>query len=247
MKTTIKLAVFLLAGRGSRINRYTENIPKCLIEIGGKPVLHTMLDKLERRGVKKTILVIGYLGNNIIESIGSSWGAMEIVYVENKIWETTNNIYSLFLASNMIKDNFYLIEGDIIISDDAFDMLKGEPNFMAVSKWEKHLDGTMVDLNDNIVKSFFLKKDLAEVPDITRLHKTVNIYGLRLDDYKTLIQPEMDRIIGSGETGIYYEKAFANLVNSGKIEFRAIDFSLSKWAEVDNEDDLEYARNLFNY
>ena len=66
---------------------------------------------------------------------------------------------------------------------------------MAVSKWEAHLDGTMVDLNNKMVKKFFLKKDLNQARDITRLFKTVNIYGLRLDDYKTLVQPEMERII----------------------------------------------------
>ena len=119
----MKLALFLLAGRGSRIRTYSDQIPKCLIEVSGRPILHTMLDKLESRGVKKTILVIGYLGNKIIESVGSCWGDMEIVYVENKIWETTNNIYSLFLANELIKENFYLFEGDIIISDDAFNLL----------------------------------------------------------------------------------------------------------------------------
>lgn len=243
----MKLALFLLAGRGSRIRTYSDEMPKCLIEISGRPILHTMLDKLESRGVKKTILVIGYLGNKIIDSVGSGWGGMEIVYVENEIWETTNNIYSLFLANELINEDFYLFEGDIIISDNAFNLLVGDPNFMAVSKWERHLDGTMVDMVDKQVKKFFLKKDLGKAQDITRLFKTVNIYGLSLDDYKALVQPEMERIIGSGETGLYYEKAFANLVNTGKIKFRAVDFSLHKWAEVDNESDLEYARKIFDY
>ncbi len=242
----MKLALFLLAGRGSRIRTYSDDMPKCLIDIGGKPILHSMLDKLEKSGVKKSILVIGYLGNKIIKSVGYSWGAMEIVYVENKIWETTNNIYSLFLANSLIDENFYLLEGDIIISDEAFNMLKAEPDFMAVSKWQKHLDGTMVGLKAGMVEKFFLKKDLEPDINIRKLFKTVNIYGLNIDNYKTLIQPEMERIIGSGETGLYYEKAFANLANSGKLKFRAIDFSLYKWAEVDNENDLEYARNLFN-
>lgn len=241
----MKLALFLLAGRGSRIRTYSDDMPKCLIDIGGRPILHIMLDKLEKSGVKKTILVIGYLGDKIIESVGHSRGAMEIVYVENEIWETTNNIYSLFLANSLIDENFYLLEGDIIISDEAFNMLKGEPDFMAVSKWQEHLDGTMVDMKAGMVEKFFLKKDLESDSNIQRLFKTVNIYGLSVDNYKTFIQPEMERIIASGETGLYYEKAFANLANSGKLKFRAIDFSLCKWAEVDNENDLEYARKLF--
>ena len=208
--------------------------------------MHSMLDKLERSGVKKTILVIGYLGDKISKSTGQSWGSMEIIYVENKIWETTNNIYSLFLANKLIDQDFYLLEGDIIISDKAFSLLNGRPDFMAVSKWEERLDGTMVELEAAMVEKFFLKKDLDKTLNIKSLFKTVNIYGLSVDNYKALIQPEMERLINSGETGLYYEKAFANLANSGKLKFRAVDFSFCKWAEVDNETDLEYARNLFN-
>ncbi len=239
------LAVFLLAGRGSRINKYTENIPKCLIEVNGKALLHDMLDKLASRGTKKSILVIGYLGSQIRDSVGTRWKGMEIDYVENIVWETTNNIYSLFLANKTIDRDFYLIEGDIIISDDAFALLEGKRNFLAVSRWSENLDGTMVSLEGDQLDNFYLKKDIPSDYDISTLFKTVNIYGLDISDYKTLVCPEMEHIINSGETGNYYEKAFANLSNSGKLVFRAIDFSEKKWAEIDNEEDYRYAISLF--
>ena len=241
----MNMALFLLAGRGSRIRPYSDQIPKCLIEIEGKPILHGMLDKLSERGVGKTILVTGYLGNKILASVGTRWNGMEIEYVENEIWETTNNIYSLFLANEKLNEDFYLFEGDIHISDKAFALLRGTPNFMAVSRWEEHLDGTMVATEGDNISRFYLKPDLATYKDISTLYKTVNIYGLSIDEYQSLIYPEMKRIIGSGETGIYYEKAFANLVNKDEMKFRAIDFSGEKWAEVDTEDDLAYARKLF--
>ncbi len=245
MDTKIELAVFLLAGRGSRINKYTENIPKCLIEVNGKALLHDMLDKLAGCGTKKSIMVIGYLGSQIRDSVGLRWKGMEIEYVENIAWETTNNIYSLFLANNVIDRDFYLIEGDIIISDDSFALLEGKRNFLAVSRWSENLDGTMVSLTGNQLDKFYLKKDIPSGYDISTLFKTVNIYGLDISDYKTLVCPEMEHIINSGETGTYYEKAFANLSNSGKLVFRAIDFSENKWAEIDNEEDYRYAIRLF--
>lgn len=239
------LAVFLLAGRGSRINKYTADTPKCLISVNGYPILHSMLDKLAIKGVKKTILVIGYLGDKIAESIGTTWKKMQIEYVNNDIWESTNNIYSLFLANSSIKSDFYLFEGDIIISDRAFKLLEGPGNYMAVSRWAEHLDGSMVSLSGNEVKHFYLKQDLPDSIDIKDLYKTVNIYGLSIDDYQSKIIPEMEKIIAGGETGMYYEKAFANLVNKNEIKFRSVDFSDSSWAEVDNETDLEYANRLF--
>jgi len=245
MDNRIDLAVFLLAGRGSRINKYTENLPKCLIEVKGKALLHNMLDKLARRGTKKSILVIGYLGSQIRDSVGNTWKGMEIEYIENNLWETTNNIYSLFLANNIIDRDFFLIEGDIIISDTAFSLLEAKGNFLAVSKWSENLDGTMVSLRGEMLYKFYLKKDIPSDYDIRTLFKTVNIYGLDISDYKALICPEMERIINSGETGIYYEKAFANLANTGKLSFKAIDFSETPWAEIDNEEDYRYAIKLF--
>jgi len=241
----MNLALFLLAGRGSRIKAFSDKIPKCLIEINGRPILHTMLDKLEARGVARTILVTGYLGDIIFESVGPSWKNMAIEYLENKAWESTNNIVSLFLANNKLSEDFYLFEGDILISDRAFDLLKGKPNIMAVSRWEEHLDGTMVELDGDNVEKFWLKKDLSDKQDITGMYKTVNIYGINNNEYQALVYPEMKRIIKSGETGIYYEKAFANLVNAGKLSFKAVDFSSEKWAEVDTESDLAYARQVF--
>jgi choline kinase len=137
-------AVFLLAGRGSRLNRYTEIIPKCLVEVSGRPILERMLDILLKIGVRKVILVVGYRYEDIYRFVGNNWKGIDIEYVNNENWEKTNNIVSFYMAKDLITDNFLLIEGDILIDDHALDQFIDGKNQMAVSAYKPFMDGTVV-------------------------------------------------------------------------------------------------------
>lgn len=240
-------AVFLLAGRGSRLNRYTEIIPKCLVEVCGVPILHRMLDKLVSLGIKKTIFVVGYKWDYIEKSIGNSWKGIEIEYVNNTDWDKTNNIVSFYMAKDLIKDDFLLLEGDIIIEDNALDYFIAGKNQMAVSQFKPFMDGTVVTVdNNNIIDQIYLKKDISKSLNLSNTYKTVNIYSINKNDFHNYIVPELEKIIKHGEVNSYYEQAFAFLVNNKIIEFESVNYSDIKWYEVDNEKDLEIAESLFS-
>ena len=82
-------AIILVAGMGTRLKPLTNEIPKCLTEVNGKPILINMIENLEKRGIEETILLIGYLGEKIKEKIDNIFGNMKITYVENKIYDKT--------------------------------------------------------------------------------------------------------------------------------------------------------------
>ena len=240
-------ALFLLAGRGSRLNRYTEIIPKCLVEVTGKPILHRMLDKLVKTGVKKVIFVVGYRWEDIKNSIGDSWEGMEIQYINNTDWDKTNNIVSFYMAKDVIDDDFLLLEGDIVVDENALDSFVAGKNQMAVSAYKSFMDGTVVTVGENnAIENVYLKSDIDDSLDIFSTYKTVNIYSINKNDFHNYIVPEFEKIIDSGKVNSYYEQAFALLVNNGQIKFDAIDYSNLKWYEVDNEKDLEEAEKLFS-
>lgn len=241
----MKLAVFLLAGRGSRLGDHCAEIPKCLIEVNGKPILHQMLDNLHEKQVEKAVLVVGYLWGEIEKSVGHKWKGMNIEYVINEDWESTNNIVSLYRAKDYIDEGFYLIEGDIIIENGALNLFSGNKNQMAVSRFQTFMDGTVITQENSIVKRIYLKSVPDRPNDLDILFKTVNIYTLSYSDFQMSILDELERIIESGATNVYYEQAFANLVNTGVIQFGVVDFSEIKWAEVDNIEDLRMAEELF--
>lgn len=244
----MKTAVFLLAGRGSRLNRYTEIIPKCLVEVSGKPILHRMLEILLEKGIKKVILVVGYRWEEIFKSIGDNWCGMDIKYINNIDWEKTNNIVSFYMTKDVIDEDFLLLEGDIVIASNALDQFCIGRNQMAVSAFKPFMDGTVItfDKSNKLVNRIYLKTDYSQIKSMDETYKTVNIYSIKHSDFKNLILPELKKIIDSGKVNSYYEQAFAYLVNNGTMQFDAIDYSNLKWFEIDNEEDLEMAENMFS-
>jgi choline kinase len=204
-----------------------------------------MLDMLNDNQVEKAVLVVGYLWQEIEKSVGARWKGVEIQYVINEDWESTNNIVSLYRAKEKIDRGFFLIEGDIIIENKTLDLFGSSGNQMAISRYHSFMDGTVVTQAEGYIKRIFLKSATDRPDDEKSLFKTVNIYTIEYSDFKRSILGELERIINSGDTNVYYEQAFANLVNQEVIQFKAIDFSELKWAEVDNVEDLRMAEDLF--
>lgn len=242
---SIHTAVILAAGRGTRLEEMTEFLPKCLIEVHGKSLLERMLDQLNENGFKKVIIVVGYKSEKIVERIGFCYKNIHLTYVENKYWETTNNVLSLYLAENSIKEDFILLESDLILADQAFMKLK-QTNLMAVETYQSFMDGTVVDLDENNkVKAMYLKSSPNRPLQLDKLFKTVNIYSFKVEEFQFVIVPILKEILDEGKTNVYYELAFERAIAKGLINFEAINFGIFKWAEIDNQEDWRRASALF--
>lgn len=246
MKNEIKTAVLLLAGRGSRLEELTDNKPKCLIEVNEKPILHRILDELAHLEIEKCVLVVGYLYQQIIDYVGEFWQNMQIEYVINDDWNNSNNVVSLYMALDKIEHNFLLLEGDIVVSEKALKHFS-ELNMLALDRYRDYMDGTVVDLDEKQeVKKFYLKSTPGRPENLSGFFKTVNIYGFSKKDFFTFIKPRLKQIIDSKQLDAYYELAFAQAVNFGDITLKAVDFHHLKWAEIDDQKDLQYAEKLFD-
>lgn len=237
-------ALFLLAGRGRRLGEMGDDLPKCLVSVGGMPMLQRMLLQLKARGCRRAIMVTGYLGDAIRSFCGTSWNGISIDYIENKEWETTNNIVSLFRASGSVSSDILLIEGDIVLTDGLLGQIGNSGNWMALSPFREHMDGTVVTIQGTEVDRILLKGD-SERNNAEELYKSVNIYRLTHETMNGMIFPELERVIETGRSGVYYEQAFANLVNRGEFRFEAVIFPADRWAEVDDENDLILANSVF--
>ena len=78
---SIKEAIVLAGGFGTRLKSVVKDLPKPLAEVSGKPFLHYVLDNLRDGGVEKTLLSVGYMHNRVIDAIGTEFRGMEIDYV----------------------------------------------------------------------------------------------------------------------------------------------------------------------
>jgi len=239
----IKTAIILAAGRGSRLEKLTDHIPKCLLVIAGRSILSRMMDELKTLGVEEVIIVVGYKKDMIIEEIGMDWRGMKVTFVENIAWESTNNIYSLYLVVPFIKSHFILLESDILLDVNG---LRGMEmiNTAAVDHCHEGMNGTTVlTSNSGIITSMEvgrIKRDTDKQP-----YKTVNIYSFGEFEFMSMVYPYLERRVNSGELQIFYEWSISDAIHNAGYTLRIVDFSDRKWAEIDNADDLYIAKVLF--
>lgn len=106
-------AIILAAGMGKRLGDLIRNNTKCMIKVNNVTLIDRLLTQLSKLDIKRAVIVIGYEGQKLKEYIGSSYKSLPIEYVENPIYDKTNNIYSLSLAKEQLQqDDTLLIESD---------------------------------------------------------------------------------------------------------------------------------------
>ncbi len=85
-------AVILAAGQGIRLRPLTDHCPKCLVEVGGRPILRYQLEALADAGVRECVIVVGHRAAQVRDLFGTRFRDVSITYVENEIFDRTNNI-----------------------------------------------------------------------------------------------------------------------------------------------------------
>lgn len=242
-------AIILAAGMGRRLGSYTKENTKCMVPVNGVRLIDRVLTQLSALHLKRVLMVVGYKGKELIHHIGERYAdALKIEYVENPIYDRTNNIYSLSLVKEqMQEDDTLLIESDLIFSDRLFSMILADerPNIALVAKYETWMDGTMVriDGDGNIVN--FVPKKAFNYQEVDSYYKTVNIYKFSKTFSQTQYVPFLDaycKALGNNE---YYEQVLRVITLLDKTNLKALDIGNEKWYEIDDVQDLDIAETIF--
>ena len=237
----VTTALLLAAGSGSRLRPLTLHAPKCLTLVGGKPILERLVDSLRAQGIDRLIVVIGYQGDRIREFLHQHASDMRIDYVTNVDYASTNNIYSLWLAREQIRESFLLVESDLVFETSMLDDML-QPDKIAISTMLPWMNGTTVVLDSaQRVTAFYLNS----VKGDERQYKTVNLYSLSLPTWKKL-EAKLGSYISAQQLGAYYETALADMVAEGALSFEAIFFDADRWYEIDTLADLREADKLYD-
>ena len=236
----ITTALLLAAGTGSRLRPLTLNAPKCLTEVSGEPILGRLVDNLRIQGIERLVVVTGYMGNCIREFLEENAPDLQVNYVFNPVYKTTNNIYSLWLAQKEIEESFVLIESDLVFEASLLRSMM-VPDRIAVSNILPWMNGTVVELDAHkAVKSFHVDHDVND----QHRFKTVNICSLSAQSWQRVIA-RLDCYVEAGRVGEYYETVFAEMVADASLEFSAVLFDENKWYEIDAVKDLHQAELMF--
>ena len=162
-------AIILAAGMGKRLGEYTHNNTKCMLEVNGVRLIDRALECLYSVNVSRIILVVGYKGQNVKNYVGNYFKGIPIVYVDNPIYDKTNNIYSLFLAKDfMAEEDTILLESDLIYDSKVVKRLIDEdfPNIALVDKYESWMDGTVVTIDEENRITRFIDKNHFKFEEI---------------------------------------------------------------------------------
>lgn len=241
-------AIILAAGMGKRLGEYTQNNTKCMVEVNGVALIDRLLSQLQNINLKRIVIVIGYKGAELKKYIGNRYANLNIEYVENPVYDKTNNIYSLALAKQQLQeDDTLLIESDLILEDKIFNLLIDNtyPNLAIVAKYETWMDGTMVriDADNNIVN--FITKDAFDYKDVASYYKTANIYKFSKNFSTNKYVPFLEAYIKSVGNNEYYENVLRIISFLNSHELKALPLNGEKWYEIDDKQDLDIAEAIF--
>lgn len=228
-------AVILAAGLGKRIQPITNSIPKCLIEVNGKRIIHHQLDILNRLGIQDVIVVVGYLQEKIRTIVGS-----RVVYIENPIYSITNSSYSLWLAREFLSGDFIYLNGDLLFHEYILRRLLDDPseNVMAT-------DHSRIGQEDDTFKALI---GAGQIIELTKQMDQNRVSAVAPGPVKfskrgrNILFNVLDKIIHHGDKSQWCYSIFGQI--AGDIQLRSVDISGLPWIEIDTLEDLEQARKM---
>lgn len=241
-------AIILAAGMGKRLKELTQDRTKCMVQVNGVALIDRMLHQIESRHLSRIVIVVGYEGEKLMNYIDTLGIRTPIVYVQNPIYDKTNNIYSLALAKDYLcQDDTLLFESDLIFEDAVIDQLLDDPRetLALVDKYESWMDGTCVKLGpDDSIASFVPSKNFR-FEEAHEYYKTVNIYKFGRHFSRTHYVPFLEaysKALGNNE---YYEQVLRVIAMLDDPEIRAKRLNGQLWYEIDDIQDLDIASSMF--
>lgn len=241
-------AVILAAGMGKRLKELTKNNTKCMVEVNGIPLIDRVLSQLSRLAISRIILVVGYCAENLVHHVKELKSPIPVVFVNNDVYDRTNNIYSLWLASKyLVEDDTLLLESDLIFEDEVLQLLVEDrrPNLALVDKYESWMDGTCIKTNRKGDILDFVSGKSFSFSETAELYKTVNIYKFSKEFSSQQYVPFLDAYCTALGNNEYYEQVLKVISMLDRSKIQAKKLSGQKWYEIDDIQDLDIACSLF--
>lgn len=234
---------------GRRLGELTSENTKCMVPVNGKPIIDRMLTQLSALNLDRVVIVIGYEGKKLQEYIGSRYNdCLNIVYVENPIYDKTNNIYSLALAADYLQqDDTILLESDLVFEDRMLKLIvdNSYSTLALVAKYQSWMDGTMVKIDDQCNILNFVPKKAFDYSEVDQYYKTVNIYKFSKDFSQQKFVPFINAYCKALGPNEYYEQVLQVITSIDNSNIKALPISDEKWYEIDDIQDLDIAEAIF--
>lgn len=233
---------------GRRLGKLTADDTKCMVRLGGVPIIDRMISQIISNGINKITLVVGYKADHLIEHLSGRFPDAEIGFIQNTIYDKTNNIYSLSLAKDLLmEDDTILLESDLVFEDGILKKILDNdyPDLALVDKYESWMDGTMVKLGEDNTIVNFISKKAFDFGEADKYYKTVNIYKFSKSFSRGKYVPFLEAYCKSLGNNEYYEQVLKVIALLDNPQLKALMLDGEKWYEIDDIQDLDIAEALF--
>lgn len=242
-------AIILAAGMGKRLKELTEHNTKCMVRVNGETLIERMLRQLDGLSLERIVIVVGYKQEVLKDYIRKLSVKTPIIFVENAIYDRTNNIYSLYLAKDyLLEKDTLLLESDLIFEDAILEeLINDERDTLAlVDKYESWMSGTCVKLGaDDSIEAFVPGKSFR-FEEIKDYYKTVNVYKFSRRFSETHYVPFLEAYSHALGNNEYYEQVLRVITMLDEPGIAAKRLHGQKWYEIDDIQDLDIAETIFH-
>jgi choline kinase len=241
--------VVLAAGMGTRLRPHTEKVPKCLVPLGGRPLLEQALSSLHAAGVERAVVVCGYRAETLVQAVDkltAPIAGFTAECAENADFASTGTAASLLVGLQALRSadwtgEVVVAEGDIWFGPDLVALLadQGAADVVAVDRRGVGGEGSLLRLNpDATVRSWHFLSD-GGVPPEGELHRLGNVYRFSAATWRERLVPALEEAVA--QTARLPLEVFLQAAGNAGLRLRAVPVSACRWWEVDTEADLAAA------
>lgn len=230
----------MAAGMAKRLRPLTDTMPKCLLKVGGRTLLERTVEAMRQAGISEFVVVTGYRGDMIRDFLSAYDESLSFTFLHNADYKHNNNIYSLWMAGEVVRGkDFLLMDSDIFCDPAAVVRIAQEPeSALAVNRHECGEEEMKVVVDADMRITEISKTCRPE----DAMGESVGIEKITAD-YSEALYKELDQMILQEKLiDIFYERAFERLIPQGHT-FRVVDTSSYYSYEIDTPEDYEHVKN----
>lgn len=221
-------AILLAAGKGERLMPLTETCPKAMVEVGGVPLAVRALKELRAAGTGRVVAIGGHGAERLAEL-----GAEVRI---NPRYETTDNIYSLYLARDVVAQGCFIVNSDVLFETEIARRLVAQPGTALLCD-DSHPPG--LEAMKIAVEGGTLSALSKELPTQAAIGEYIGL--ARIDPaHGPELHATLERFVVSDRVHVYYEDALADIAQ--RVPVQVCSVGGLAWIEIDDHDDLRRAQ-----
>lgn len=222
-------AILLAAGRGTRISRMVEEIPKSTLPIDGTPLIRRTVELLQQSNIE-CIVCVGYQKKKIYEALDG----LDVTYYVNPFYDVTNSIASLWFAAEQIDDDVLILNADVYFSQTILDRVLQSPHDVVMA-----VDKTRVEMGDYFfatTDSGCIVKYGKDLPLEGRTCEYVGLCQIKKSFCPSFVK-RMNELIDTCQHSMWWENVLYSFAEERDIH--TVDVEGQFWSEIDYFDDYE--------